>query len=176
MLAAVVITEAERRGLRLIIRDDGGLRVLGDPSEIETLSDEIRANRNQLIEIVRRRSVIAGNKVNLANGLRPGGRGVMCARCHKIDRCFGDAKNGYACPACAEWRVSGCPGFTTLSTCNDAAEMDFGECMRCGATWALHGKPHAASWTRVADLDGVQPAAVAFVLARAREIAKEARQ
>ena len=80
---------------------------------------------------------------------------------------YGDDEAG-----CAEWSVTGCPGFAALATCDEGAEMRCGACLRCGASWPMHGRPPAHEWTRFAEPDDAMPASTRFVLARAREIAR----
>lgn len=166
MTASALLDDLRRRGATARVLPTGKLRI--EPATVvdEALLVELRAHRDAIVEELLRRSATWANQRSAPTLSQ---RGRMCGRCLRVDRCHPDGE-GFVCPQCVEWEVSGCPSFTVLAGADEETETARGACLRCGSPWTMHGRPAAGSWTRVANPDDAIPGAVRFVVARAREV------
>jgi hypothetical protein len=112
----------------------------------------IGTHKAEVIEALRQRE----RRHLAAKSLKLSDRGLMCAVCKKIDRCYSDPAGTSVCSACAELRVLGCACFAVLVGTGESTEARSGACLSCGGSWELHGRPEPRYWHRVSDLDGIE--------------------
>jgi hypothetical protein len=169
MTASAVLDNLMRRGGTARVLPTGKLRI--EPATVvdEALLAELKEQRDEIIAELRRREPKPDETALTRHG-------VLCRSCRRLGRGYGDQETGYVCPACVEWRVTGCAAFTALERADEAAEARYGACLSCGGSIELHGSPDPSKWRRVASHDDVEIAAVRYVLASAGAIAREARR
>lgn len=152
MTATDVVRRARAAGLRVSLRSDGSIEMRPATLLRPEIADAVRAHRAEVVEELRREA---------GAGTTPAARCVICGRQSDVLKAT-DGRD--ICAACGEWRVD-CSAFTVQHHADVAAERARGACIRCGATWVMHGRPALSSWNRIDQCEAVQLFEARFVVA-----------